>query len=315
MLRVWRHTREPDHLNCAHDCCDWLLNHPSPRYRNLSWGLPWRWKEWDAGEDVSYSPNSAYAGNLMLEMYDETRDSRYLNAAKSVASWFLEDLKYGEYPDGICFNYSDIEALRFPIYNQNASAAGFMAKLAKATGDAAYEKLSTSAVDFIISRQERNGVWYYSDRARVVDNVHTGFLLDGLCDCSSTLRLPQLAGPLRKGCRAYRRAMFGEDGGAIEQMAVLGRRLNVVHSLRKYNKQRKNPVPAYLWSYGAALRVFSKCDALLDEPEYYKRVGLFVIRNLQGSGGGFKVRTDDGRIFVRHNAHVFDGLANTLERH
>jgi len=50
------------------------------------------------------------------------------------------------------------------------------------TPDAALRELAELSVEYVLKKQNSDGSWYFSSHRRVIDNVHTGFTVEGLCD-------------------------------------------------------------------------------------------------------------------------------------
>src|SRR5690606_766530 len=119
-----------------------------------------------------------------------------------------------------------------------------------------------------------SGRWTYSPGTSKVDNVHTGFTLEGLWQsykCFPDLvRLPHL----RTGTAYYDQRMFSRTGRGRERLPQLMRDYRWSNGKSWIRDQLRRLMgwegqETRLWGYSAAMRVF--CLAATDDPAYAVR--------------------------------------------
>jgi uncharacterized protein YyaL (SSP411 family) len=156
-VSLYRLTGVSDYLSTAVGAADWLLDHPSPGYRNFSWGLPWSWEKWQTPNTLSYLITTVFAGELLLKLYEVTGKSAYLDSAQSVASWIEEENGGKKNISGRWLYYANFAPLRFPIVNVNAKASGYFAKLYGATRNVRYQEPCMQIVRWVLEQENQNG--------------------------------------------------------------------------------------------------------------------------------------------------------------
>jgi hypothetical protein len=166
----------------ARSALEWLLEHPSPGYSGLAWG-----NHFDCQTRFYYLPAgeptvvwSALVGHAFIDAWEQLSERRWLEAARSIAAFILNDLERRETGDGICISY--IPSAFSAVHNANMLAAGFLARVGLHTDDPRALGVAQGAVDYTVGCQHRDGSWWYGEAAdlRWVDNFHTGYILDSL---------------------------------------------------------------------------------------------------------------------------------------
>jgi len=312
-VALYKFTKEKEFLNNAITCADWLIKNKNPNYENISWGLPWIWKltlPWErenAPQNLSYLITTVFCGDLFLELYRETSKKKYLKLAMSIARWIDEENSWEQTETGIFFYFANFKPLKYKIFNPTAKASAFFAKLFLATENKKYKELSLKSAEFILKSQNPDVSWYYSERSNVIDNFHTGLILDALLDIyfsRSINKEEPLYESLDRGLSFYWKHLFKKSGLAFETY--------------KKNKSLKErfyyvfyPNTSRLWGYGIALKVFSRAIPIFKTEKYVSKIFDYSL-NLRQSSGTFNHKINDPRTFIRGEAHIFNGLAHYL---
>ena len=166
----------------ARSALEWLLEHPSPGYAGLAWGNHFDYQNrlflLPAGEPTVVW--TALIGHAFLDAWEQLRERRWLEAARSVAAFILNDLERREAGAGICISY--IPSAFSAVHNANVLAAGFLARVGFHTADQQALRVAREAVDYTVGCQHPDGSWWYgeADNLHWVDNFHTGYVLDSL---------------------------------------------------------------------------------------------------------------------------------------
>jgi hypothetical protein len=181
-LRLYRLGGEREHLAVAEGCLAWLVDAATPGYAGLCWG-----NHFDYQSRVFYLPRgeptvvwTAVIGHAFLDAWEVSGREVYLEAARSVVRFILEDLERRPAGDGLCISY--IPSAFKDVHNANMLAASVLARTAAATGDGQAAEVAAGAVAYTAGRQRADGSWWYGEARDLhwVDNFHTGYVLDSL---------------------------------------------------------------------------------------------------------------------------------------
>lgn len=314
-VSMYKTTKDEKFLEIAKKCAIWLKNNKSSAYRNYSWGLPWEWEYWGAPKETSYVSTTSFAGDFFISLYKEERRDEYLAVIKSILRW-LEDENGGIInEDGRMFYYSPFPKLRFSIFNATAKVGGLFAKTYALTKEKHYEDVALDCAKYIISQQNSNGSWSYSERNKNIDNYHTAFILESLSEIYETFPISiNIKDSLDKGLRYYLKNFFHPNGRG-EELSISTHKSK--SAIPPPIKQRGDILTARtdettLYSYGSGIRALSKASRLLRTKDYSKKVAMYAIKNLRRDDGAFNHQSRALSTYIREEGHMFDGLCTFL---
>lgn len=312
-LKLYQVTREKEYLECAMKCVDWLLENPSLRYTNLSWGLPWEWKEWNAPKDMTYVCTTSYCGDFAIDLYLATKNERFKNMAISISEWLIHENGYRKASNGVDFYYANHEPLKFSIYNHNALAMGFLSKLYSLTQKEEHKKLTFGVSNFLINNQNSDGSWHYSENNKLIDNLHSAFMIEGFVDFLDTFKENNARDALSKAVNFYQQAFYQKNGKGREIINKLDKKSNITKSALKYMKRQVEfGPPGRLWSYGSGIRALSKTLDIFQNDVLLNNIVHYAISKLQDKTGAFAFTEQKPNFYIRNEEHIFDGLATLL---
>lgn len=310
-LKWYQTTKNEEYLECAHKCYDWLINNPSPRYTNLSWGLPWEWKEWNAPKDLSFVCTTMYAGDFIIDMYNVIKEKSYLDNANSVYNWLITENGFRKKNNGIDFFYANHEPLKFTIYNHNGLALGFLSKLHHIQPNDNLRKLADATYRHIINNHNKYYLWPYSDKSEAMDNFHEAITIDGVIGYTDNVDL-SIKPFLEKSIKNYLKLFFNSNGGGREMALLMQKRRNKVKVLIAYAKSKYAlEPPARLWAYGSGIRMLAKSPFQRDV-QFSETIADYSINHLQKKNGAFRFSENNDIESIRNEAHIFDGLTTLL---
>jgi len=309
---------DSSYLECSRAAADWLLANTSPAYADPSWGLPWPWERWSAPASLSYLVTSAFCGSFLLHLHASTNTDAYLEAARGIARWMVSSNGGVEGPAGAWLYYANSPGLHLPVVNANAIAAGFLARLWLLAGDDHARQMCEAITLWIIDQQKPDGRWAYRSDREWVDNVHTGYTLEGLLEVRNALGDIAPLGVVGRGLTFYWGSLFREDGKGWEQLPS-ERTARIGFHPRKWLRDtladagaiQRPRLETRLWGYAAAIRAFSMAGAA--DPrglERAARVFEFIRLNLRNTDGSYAFRTGQPTAYIRHQAHLFDALVH-----
>jgi len=193
---------------------DKLLALRSPDERYSCWGYNFDWQS--RGELVPKgSPNiicSTFAANALLDAYEKSQKSQWLDAAVSAADFILDVLFWRDTGSRACFSYTPLE--RTKIHNANLFGAALLCRLSLLTGRTMFLKPALDAARYSVGKQHEDGSWDYgeSPSQRWIDNFHTGFNLVALRRISEYIGTAEFEAAIHRGLGFYRDHFFREDG-------------------------------------------------------------------------------------------------------
>lgn len=310
-ITLFNLTRESRYLDLAEQCADWLLENSYTDITRPSWGLPWSWDVWDAPETLSYVTTTIFAGQLFVELYKAVREQDYLNIAMSVASWISQENGMKQTEDGLWVYYANYSPLRYPITNAIALTSGYFWQVYKCTSIEDYRFLASETAKYVLSQQMPSGKWFYSDQSSVVDNLHTGYVLEGLWE-GYPFWDKQTLKKLRLGSNFYWDNFYSPSGYGQERSGK-GWKAKVKRWLMKFGWRYKI-TETRLWGYGTAMRTFA--FAAVDDECWLRkaaRIYNYLERNLSLENGAYAYRATDPSIYIRHQAHIFAGLGQLAQ--
>lgn len=200
-----------------------LLSLASRGYRHRCWGYPFPWYSraflLPAGTPTVVV--TSFAGEALLDAYDATADSRYLDAALSACEFVLNSLNRTADETGVCLSYSPID--RTVVYNASVLGARLLVIAGTKSGRPELVEQARPLISYVLARQGDDGSWAYGEAGfhRWIDSFHTGFVLDALNEFATATGDDETAGAVVRGLAFYRRTFFGPGG---EPLYHAGRR-------------------------------------------------------------------------------------------
>lgn len=254
-----------------------LIETRSPGYSGYCWGFPFDWQDL-----VRYAPRntptiviSSFIGQGFLDLYDITKEDKYLRIAESITQFILKDLHITKVESGVCFSYTPLDA--HVVHNANCLGAAFLTRVYSINHVETLLDYAKKAFDFTVSCQRDDGSWAYrlnleTGEERNQIDFHQGFIIDSLCDYikySGTNDETYMAS-LEKAALFYKYNQFQSDGRA------------------KWRLPRKYPVDIHHLAQG--IISFSKMYELTKDVEYLNyanRITQWTIENMQDEKGFF----------------------------
>ena len=191
-----------------------LLASRSPGQRHSCWGYNFDWQT--KGPLVPKgSPNiicSTFAADSLLDAYKRSGESRYLQAATSVAEFIL-DVLFRRIDDfQACLSYTPLG--RDEIHNANLLGAALLCRVGRASGRGEFLRPALDAARYSVRRQHDDGAWAYGEAPsqRWIDNFHTGYNLTALRRIGVYGETKEFEPAVRRGFRYYRDHFFRSDG-------------------------------------------------------------------------------------------------------
>ncbi len=220
-LNLYEATENIDFKAKALYCLNWLIEHPSPGYRGLSWGYPFHWqsKVLIPRQTPSAVVSSA-AGDAFSKAYEFFGSREYLDACDAISVFFTESLNIDRLPDGsVCFSYTPLDG--FHVHNANLLVAQLLIRTGLRTGTLKYIELGRKAADYALGEQNGDGSLYYWGRCQNhydpghIDHYHTGFEIRSLYRIWKSTGEEKYYNAVEKYYRFYRKNLLVERDGLV----------------------------------------------------------------------------------------------------
>lgn len=157
-------------------------------------------------------------GIAYLDHYKATKKKESIYISKDAGDFIIQKLPVFS-KKAKFFKYTPDSPKNLIIYNASTHGIMLLCKLFGVTGNNKYKKISTDILDFIISKQNQDGSWDYSEKdgeIRKQIDFHQGFILDSIYEYVHNIKPEndKYEKSLRKGADFYLKHQFLPDGQA-----------------------------------------------------------------------------------------------------
>ena len=300
-LTLYRLTQQPEYLEKATRCLEWLDQHKVSRFQHHSWSNPFDFVSRGGSytKDDSVDVWTALIGHAYVEAFEITGREWFLRVADSACRWILQ-LPREKTARGDCLSY--LADRQTSIHNANMLGAGLLARTAQHTGSEECRRVARSAMEYSCLRQLPDGSWWYAEEPKYhwIDNFHTGYNLESLQVYIEATGDEAYRPNLEQGLTFYKDHFFEESGRP------------------KYYHTRTHPVDIQCAAQAIdTLALFSERDPACWE--LAQKVAVWSIGNMQDPEGYFYYRQYPlvkAKIAMFHwgQATMFKALAHLLLR-
>lgn len=278
-LNLYKCLDKEEFLDRAVTCLNWLEKNFSKGYSGYCWGYPFDW------QSLVFFPKgtpsgvvSSIAGHSFLDAYEQLRKKIYLKISEKVCNFILNDLNKKEHKNELCFSYTPLDD--FEVHNANLWCASLLARVASYTNNNLYKTAAVKAVNFSLSDQNDDGSWRYwstkyarrtSIKNNVIDNFHTGFVLECLVNCNEHFSALNVKENIQKGAEFFVKNLLLKE--SIPKMTP------------------SNIYPIDIHSCAQAIITLTKLFETNNEYlRIAKKVAYWTIKNMQNRKGFFYYR-------------------------
>jgi rhamnogalacturonyl hydrolase YesR len=179
-IRLHKTTGDPIWMSKAEFALQWLIDNQSKGYSGACWG-----NHFDYQSRGFYLPKgvptivwTSLIGHAFLDVYEHSKNDRYLQIAVSACEHILRDYETYSHEDGLCISY--VPGLNSEVHNASTLGASLLVRAGSYTHNPAYTALAQKAFQYTAEHQQSDGSWYYAEYPNThwVDNFHTGYVLD-----------------------------------------------------------------------------------------------------------------------------------------
>lgn len=187
------------------------LRSPDPAYWCWGYSFPWQTRTVLVPKGAPNLVCTTFAAEALIDAYEQTQNSRYLDAALSASEYILDCLFWKE-GDAVGFSYP-VPSVRSRVHNANFLGAALLSRAYKLTGEGKFKDVALAAARYSAARQNTDGSWYYGESRTQhwIDNFHTGYNLCALASIGQNAETPEFESCLVRGFHFYKQHFFRED--------------------------------------------------------------------------------------------------------
>lgn len=215
-LNLYKSDNNPEYKKDAVDLLEWLKINYTKGYSGHAWGYNFPWQSRHNIKPLFFPTivTTSFVGLSFLDGYDVLGDPTCLDIAISAARFILSDLNIHHEGEATAFSYGPDKTDDSRVYNATALGGQLLARLYKATNDKTYLAAATRAMDFVVSRQQHDGSWFYGDHITQnwIDNFHTGYNLIALKKFQPFTNDNRYSDAISRGFSYYQKALFNGAG-------------------------------------------------------------------------------------------------------
>jgi len=184
-------------------------------YSGYCWGYPFDWQNANGlmPKGTPHITATPYCYEAFTRLYDLTGEEHYLDVARSIATFVLQDLNDTTTGDATAAaSYTPHDHGK--VVNASAYRAQVLFDAARRFHDDAYRAKASNNLRFILQSQHPDGFWLYaidSPAEAFIDHFHTCFVLKNLHKLNRHLQSLEVEQAVRRGYEWYRRALFDRD--------------------------------------------------------------------------------------------------------
>ncbi|MBN1597156.1 MAG: hypothetical protein JW894_02585 [Bacteroidales bacterium] len=212
-------TGKKEYLDKADFFFNWLYNNRSQTYSGSSWGYNFFWIS-PIRFLKPYTPSSVVTGFIcraIFEYYKLTGNELAKKCLLGASEFITNHIPVYKDQSGLSYSYTPVQ--EEICYNASLLAAEILAySYIIDPNDEIRDKI-LKACNFVISRQNEDGSWYYSEKIKTGErrkqiDFHQGFVLDTLLIIQDLLKMNKkpFDDAIIKGLEFYRNYQFFENG-------------------------------------------------------------------------------------------------------
>jgi hypothetical protein len=189
------------------------LRSPGPSYWCWGYSFPWQTRTVLVPRGAPNLVCTTFVASALLDLYDESGETRWLDMAVSAADYVLNELYWTDGGTVAGFGYPTPSS-KSQVYNANFLGAALLCRVAFESGKERFLEPALKVARYSAAGQRADGSWHYSEAPtqRWIDNFHTGYNLCALRrigDCAGTSEFEER---VLRGLDYYRQHFFTEDG-------------------------------------------------------------------------------------------------------
>jgi rhamnogalacturonyl hydrolase YesR len=212
---LYRKENKNSHLEKIRHFSGKLMELKSAGWSGSCWGYNFDWQA-RAFFQPRYTPTvvaTTFIGSALLDAYELTGETVYLENARSACNFILKDLNR-TYDSGGCFAFSYSPLDKSVVYNASLLGSRLLARVYSHTREYELIDPARESVRFCCHNQNGDGSWNYGKQHfhKWIDNFHTGYNLECLADYARYSGDLSYQAHFDRGFEFYINNFFTEEG-------------------------------------------------------------------------------------------------------
>lgn len=191
-----------------------LLAMASPYTTGLGWGMKHEWMTIQGliPANTACNTQTAYPYELFVRLHELTGKNEYSEYLEKILHHINKDFAEWKEGDKLVCSYSTIDKRR--VINANSYRMYMLIEGGKRFKNSTYTEKGIATLKYILSKQNSDGSWPYSEDQSFVDCYHTVFVLKNLLKVKEILCLDVygLDDAVQKGLHFYFKHLFYKTG-------------------------------------------------------------------------------------------------------
>jgi hypothetical protein len=221
-LNLYEQSKDEAYLPIIEEIKHWLIDNSTSFNGEVCWGYdyPYVTAKSKVSKDFPTVIHHAYIQRGFYHYYKLYKDQSVKHFLEKSKGFVVNSLNIEKFDTGICFSYNPTAT--DCCYNASMHAAVCLARLYELFDDKELIPLIEGALDFVVSRQQTNGVWFYSfqeidgpERKQI--DFHQGFILESfkeVIDCIGYSK-SQWDNAIKLGLEYYYNNQFYPSGRSL----------------------------------------------------------------------------------------------------
>ncbi|MCP4976872.1 MAG: hypothetical protein GY931_11980 [Maribacter sp.] len=218
-LNLFKITEQQEYLQLAESLVEQLLNMTSTQAHGLGWGININWTT-TGGLIPTNTPcntQTAYVYEFFSQLHEITGNQLYLEYLKKISYHVAYDFPEWRIGDSLACSYSMVDMKRTAVVNANSYRALMLVDAGERFNNREYMEKGISTLRFVLSMQNKDGSWPYSEDQNFVDHYHTCFVIKNLFKLKKILsnNAAELDNTIQRGLSYYFSNLFDSNGYPI----------------------------------------------------------------------------------------------------
>ena len=214
-VEKYKFSNDHKDLEQAKYFAEWLMTNYSKGYSGKCWGYNFDWPNRNSffKKGLPTIVNTSFIANGFLDLYEITKEKKYLDVAESSCEFIINDLNRYNEDDSFCFSYTPVSNGAC-IHNANMLGAALLARVNHYINNDEYLENAKKSMKYSINHQNEDGSWFYGVgwKQKWIDSFHTGYNLLALNDYINFTNDRRYIENLKNGYEFYLNYFFTEEG-------------------------------------------------------------------------------------------------------
>ncbi len=191
-----------------------LIEQQTAGFSGTCWGYNFDWQN-RAFFLPKWTPTivvTSFVANALIDAYEVTQSSKYLDIAISSTDFILNDLNRTKTKDGFIFSYSPLDETG--VYNASLLGSKLLSRIYHYTKDQKLFQAAKESVTACTNAQQLDGSWVYGELEihNWIDSFHTGYNLECISEYQKYSKDNSFQKNIEKGVKFYINNFFLKDG-------------------------------------------------------------------------------------------------------